>query len=84
MNCSYEHYARKLLASKGKTEVEASALLIAVLVAINDGQFTNDMARVVCKTDELAKLDAEIYGAHSLSPLFLLPEKYNSEDLGLF
>lgn len=84
MYYSFEHYARKLLASKGKTETEASALLIAILVAINDGVFTNDMARVVCKTEDLAKLDAEIYGAHSLSPLFFLPEKHNSEDLGLF
>ena len=66
MYYSFEHYARKLLASKGKTETEASALLIAFLV------------------EDLAKLDAEIYGAHSLSPLFYLPEKHNSEDLGLF
>ncbi len=81
---SFEYYARALLASKGKTEVEASALLIAVLVAMNDGQFTTEMARIVCKTDDIAKLDAEIYGAHSLSPLFSISENQSSEDLSTF
>ena len=84
MYYSFEDYARKLLTSKGKTEREASAMLIAVLVALNDGHFTNDMARIVCKTDDLARLDDEIYGALLLTPLFTVSEKPNSEELGLF